>query len=264
MFRKRTSTSEAIPIRGGQFTTDVRLDRVRRVDLRDLGYPAIDDAIGVVNRDKPRTRMWPLVVYNDQGQEGACVGFGWGHEAAASPVAVRDVDAAFSRERIYWAAQRQDRWEGGAYPDASPFYEGTEVRAGAQVMVDLGLADEYRWLFSVQEIVLYLGWYGPVVIGVDWYEGMFNADASGFIKPTGNIAGGHCAVLVGVRLVRLRKNRALAWDNIDWLASHVILHNSWGQGWGQGGRAKIALIDLATLVPGGDFCVLVRRHRKPR
>jgi len=30
---------------------------------------------------------------------------------------------------------------------------------------------------------------GPVVIGSNWYNGMFNPDANSYVKPTGGIAG---------------------------------------------------------------------------
>lgn len=34
----------------------------------------------------------------------------------------------------YWEMQRRDYWQGGAYPGASPHYEGTSADAGGQVM----------------------------------------------------------------------------------------------------------------------------------
>lgn len=250
-----------ILIRGGQFTTDSRLDRVRRPDLRDLNYPAYGRGALRLAGEALRSRTHRLDVYNDQGQEGACVGFGWGHELASTPMPIEWADGPFSREQIYWPAQRSDQWDGGAYPGAAPFYEGTEVRAGADVLVKMGYAEQYRWLFSVQEIAAYIGNQAPVVIGVDWYQGMFDPDADGFLRPTGQIRGGHCTLLVGVRFVKVRKAEKLAWTNVDWAASYFVLHNSWGADWGEHGRAKISFIDMATLVPGGDFCVLIKRHR---
>lgn len=38
----------------------------------------------------------------------------------------------------YWMMQREDYWEGGSYPGASPVYEGTSVRAGQDVMHAFG------------------------------------------------------------------------------------------------------------------------------
>lgn len=217
------------------------LDRTRHVDLRSLNYPVLTP-----RNYKPRSYTWSNGgVVLDQGAEGACVGFGWAHELAARPSVVKAVDA-FKALEIYREAQKIDEWAGEAY-------EGTSVLAGAKIAQSKGYITEYRWCLTIEDLVVALGYHGPVVIGVDWYNGMFNVNAEGFLKPTGGIAGGHCVML---NMISLKK---LPDGNIDYLSSYVGGVNSWGGDWGVNGRFKIALIDMMMLFPGGDFAVPMGR-----
>lgn len=247
----------------GTCSRDPRLDRIRQVDLGTLNHPVR----AVLTADQyrtPRSYTWAVPIVLDQGQDGACVGFGFAHELAARPGVVRDVDYNFARS-MYYGAQRRDGWTGGAYPGAVPFYEGTSVLAGAQEAQSLGFIDEYRWAFDLPDLITAIGYRGPAVIGVEWHAGMFEPDPDGWIRPTGDILGGHCVCVPGVRIVRYPDaptptNAAEAFAAIDPVNSYVVIHNSWGPGWGVSGRARIALIDLAVLWPGGDFCIPTTRH----
>jgi hypothetical protein len=97
----------------------------------------------------------------DQGQEGACVGFGTTNELLWNPVPVPNLTAKFAREKIYWVAQRDDPWPGGAYPNASPRYEGTSVLYGIKAAADLGYYTEYRWATAEKEMALGVGTSAP-------------------------------------------------------------------------------------------------------
>lgn len=250
----------SIQLKNGEFTSDQRLDCVRQVDIRSLAYP-VQGALDAEAKKVPRSRTWRLDVRLDQGSEGACVGFGWTHELAASPVAIKEANATFARKEVYWEAQKIDEWPGGAYPGASPQYEGTSVLAGAKVVKRLGFIDSYRWALSPKDLVAAVGHLGPAVIGVDWYEGMFDTDADGFIHPTGQIRGGHCICVVGVKVVKKDRNKPSTYSNLDPLRTHFVLVNSWGKNWGEGGACKLALIDLMKLWPGGSFCLPLGRRR---
>jgi C1A family cysteine protease len=181
------------------------------------------------------------------------VGFGFAHELLAAPQQVQ-ADVTLARETIYWAAQQRDPYPGGAYPGADPFMEGTSVVSASDVMRELGYYTAVHWALTFADLIAALGHYGPVVIGVDWYEGMSMPDADGFIRPTGLIRGGHCVCLVGIQF------NSVYIPEIDHAKSWVIVHNSWGPDWGDGGRAKLSLADLAVLWPGGDFCIPVRAY----
>ena len=232
-----------IELKGGQTTEDRRLDRVPFFDERSRRFP-IRTTIHATKQ--PRSYTWSVSATLDQGSEGACVGFGWSHELLARPAIGRNITSEFARQRVYWEAQRIDPWDGGAYPDASPHYEGTSVLAGAKVVAGLGGMDEYRWAFGLDDLILALGYKGPAVLGLNWYEGMFEPDGEGYIRPTGSLMGGHCILARGVSVSRRR----------------VRLHNSWGQRWGDNGDCWITYEDLDRLLhEQGETCIPVGRHR---
>ena len=68
----------------------------------------------------------------------------------------------------------------------------------------------------------------------------------GFLNVTGPIVGGH-AILV--RAVSIKRQA-------------VLLHNSWGPGWGANGTAWLRFADLDRLLAeDGECCVPTRRAR---
>lgn len=231
------------------------LDWKGRYDPRSRDYAAIE---GI--EDKPlRSRHWRCDVYLDQGREGACVGFGWSDELAATPKIVNvDNDFALS---IYHRAQQLDDWAGEDY-------SGTSVLAGAKAVMEhvnsLGkrLIGQYRWAFGVEDVLRSVAHHGPVVLGITWYNNMYSPDEDNFIHASGEIAGGHCILLTGAKLVAIDTANPLTIDNVDRDRSHVTLHNSWGQDWGRNSKAKLSLADLYILLEDqkGEACVAMRRH----
>ena len=161
-------------------------DRIPRFDRRSRRYAA-RDAFWPWTRRK--TRNWSCYVTLDQGREGACVGFGCAHEAAATPVIVPDITAKVAKA-IYQRAKQLDQWPGEAY-------EGTSVLAGMKAGKEKGWWKEYRWAFSERELALSIGYLGPCVLGVNWYEGMSEPDENGRIRPTGSLLGGHAILCSG-------------------------------------------------------------------
>lgn len=252
-----------ITLRDGTCTRDPRLDRIHQVDLRTLNYPVA----GVLTADQyraPRSYTWSVPVVLDQGQDGSCVGHGWAHELAARPGVVQGVDHRFAVD-IYHGAQRRDPWPGGEYAGASPVYAGSSVQAGAEEVKALGFIDEYRWAFTIPDLITAVAYRGPAVIGINWHAGMLEPDDDGWIRPTGDVAGGHCLCLPGVRVVRRPgmpppADASEVMAAIDPVASYVVVHNSWGRSWGISGRARLSLADLAVLWGGGDFAIPVTRH----
>lgn len=226
-------------LKDGTTTEDPRLDRLKQFDERSRQYPVR----AIVTATTPRSYTWSLPIYLDQRSEGACVGFSICHELAARPSVIKGITDEYARQ-VYFAAQRIDPWDGGAYPGATPFYEGTSVLAGFQHVATTGLIKEYRWAFSLEDALMAIGYKGPGVAGLNWYEGMMNTDASGFIRPTGRVVGGHAIVIRGVSV----KNKT------------VRLSNSWGQSWGLNGDCFLTWDDFGRLLSeDGEFCVPVKR-----
>ena len=246
-----------IQLASGQVVHDPRLDRSYQLDWRSLDYAVGAELLdGAVPIHRPRSYTWSIDEWLDQGYEGACVGFSFSHELAARPQEIHNIDDEFARQ-VYFAAQQIDPWSGGAYPGATEFYEGTSVLAGAQVLQKRGFYESYYWALSAIETAQGLGYFGPGVLGCNWYTGMFNTDPDGFIWPTGRVEGGHAILIQAVKIVYKTPFGwwKRTWTDVDYDRSYVVLHNSWGQSWGRDGKAKLALSQLARLISeNGDVC----------
>lgn len=158
---------------------DPRLDRLPQFDERSRSFP-IRSLFASASEGRVRSYTWRCDTWLDQGQEGACVGHGVAHEIAARPV-VRPADSALAFD-IYHRARQLDEWEGESY-------EGTSVLAGMKAATEKGFYTEYRWAFGLEDVVRSLGYKGPVVLGVNWYSGMFSSDDRG-IHPRERRPGG--------------------------------------------------------------------------
>ncbi len=245
-----------IQLKGGQTTESPLLDRLVQFDDRSRAF-SVGSIIEQVN---PRSYTWGCDQYNDQGREGACVGFAWSHELSARPAVIRaEHDIA---TRIYKRAQQIDQWPGEAY-------SGTSVIAGAKAVQELKTSSgkqimtEYRWAFGLEDLVMALSWRGPAVLGVAWYEGMWRPDAEGLLHPTGPIVGGHAILARGVKIVKVNPDEPSTWSNVNYDKSTVLLHNSWGKDWGVAGNARITFTELRALLrEQGEACIPVTRLAK--
>jgi hypothetical protein len=229
-------------LRDGSRTKDYRLDRLVDFDIRSRDWDIHRSVMG-----KPlRSYTWRCNQWLNQGAYGACVGFSFAHEICARPKEVHQgITNEYALENIYFNAQRIDRWEGGEYPEASKKMAGTSVLAGAKTARDLGWFKEFRWAFNTNDVLLTLGYKGPVVIGVSWHQGMMYTRDSGYIKATGRKIGGHAVLLNGVNTKE----------------KYVKVHNSWGKVWGENGEAKLSWDDLDSLLQNkGDACVPLKRR----
>lgn len=226
-------------LKNGVSTNDVRLDRIIHFDERSRNYRIRD----LVQEQPLVSKTWTLNKYLNQGQEGACVGFGYSAELAAQPQPVKGVTNQTAKA-LYWQAQKLDDWPGGSYPgNTDEVYEGTSVLAGAKAATANGYYTGYAWAFSEEDIALAIANVGPVVIGVNWYEGMYDPDYDGYLQVSGQVVGGHCTLLKGI--------------NVE--EGYYVLHNSWGKSWGNKGTAKLSRDSMATLLADqGEACLPVR------
>lgn len=194
------------------------LGRLIQFDERSRDYPVM----ATIQAPFPRSYTWSCGIVLNQGKEGSCVGHALAHELAARPKVFSDVDDAWAVS-IYHEAQRNDPWAGGSYPGASPYYEGTSVLAGVRVLEALGHITEYRWAFGVEDLSVAVSRKGPAVLGIPWYQGMYEPSA-GTLSIEGSHVGFH-AILCHSYNVRRREFR---------------VHNSWGPDWGNSGEAVVS------------------------
>lgn len=179
-------------------------------------------------------RYWTPGPVLDQGSEPQCVGFAWRQWLYTSPTRTKDGPSA---PEIYRNAQRVDEWPGEDYG-------GTSVRAGAKIMESSGRLVEYVWATGVGELRDWLLTRGPVVLGTNWHQLMFETNEVGFVIPAGHVVGGHAYLAIGYS------------DRLD--AYRCI--NSWGSGWGQGGRFWVGAADMDNLLRAdGEACAAIER-----
>lgn len=210
---------------------------------RDYGIRAILQEAVV-----PVKKMWDEGVVLDQGNEGACVGFGWMGEVLAQPVIPQPKMLKSPAEayaiNIYNTAKQIDEIPGENYT-------GTSVLAGAKVMMARGFITAYRWCFNITDIRDAIIKEGPVVIGIPWKDGMYSTDTNGLVSVSGKLVGGHCLVLTGydpAMQIGARKYEVFRW------------RNSWGFDYGVSGSGYIKATDLAKLLKTvGEACVPIGR-----
>lgn len=213
-------------------TTERTFDRLQEFDEKSREFPIRT----LLTTTTPVTKLWSGGSFLDQGSEGACVGFGWSAELSASPIRVAGITNDYARN-LYYAARRVDQWPGEDY-------DGTSVLAGAKVAQARGKITSYRWCFSLSDLILTLSYQGPVVLGLNWYEGMWDTDSKGYIRPTGDMIGGHCVMARGVNVGYKR----------------IRIRNSWGSDWGYYGDAYITYADMQRLLSEqGEACVPLGR-----
>jgi hypothetical protein len=160
---------------------------------------------------------------------------------------------------LYSGATRRDPWAGAWPPDDT----GSSGLAVGAELVARGEIDRYEGGFGIDD-ALKLATAGPISVGSEWTDGMFDPDRAGFIHPTGAVVGGHQWTIRG----------------ISWREEWVLILNSWGYGWGgwikpqtatsfarreYPGHARMRFTDLEELVVArrGDVVRFVRADQDP-
>lgn len=186
------------------------------------------------------TVPWGDTVQLDQGQTGHCVGFGCTGLEDSSPDP-HTFNNAWAHNFYYYVKVNVDK----VPMTSSAVEDGTYVRSGAKGLAMKGLIGTYAFAGTVDEIIQWLYKHGPVVVGTDWTNNMFYPNADGFVRPGGGTAGGHCYICLG-------------YDP----NTHVFtFQNSWGAGWGKGGRFFMTEADFRTLFSHAGSEALVTTDR---
>jgi hypothetical protein len=219
------------------------LGRIQRTDFRDHNFLAaalIPDALPA------RTyRRWYVPPAWDQGDTPQCVAFAALMLLNAGPVRNVDLGEADTAE-FYAAAQAED---GDPLP-----HDGSTVRAAMTVLRDRGYITEYRWAFTVPDIVNWILRTGPVDFGTVWLNSMFNTRTfrgDEFVDFNENTseAGGHSYLAFGVNM-----NKTCP----DGSRGAFEIQNSWGRVvWGRSGRAWLPFTAAAALMSAAGECACV-------
>lgn len=192
----------------------------------------------LLKETKPLKRhVWtPKRIPLDQGREGRCVIFGWGGELACTPHKW-PIDNSWCNQ-MWPKIQAEDRIMGNNWED------GASLLAGARVLRKTKHLNYYAWAFGIDDVLQTLMRKGPVILGVNWYEGMYRTNKYGLVELTGRLVGGHCILANGVI------------PNHQDMGDVVVWTNSWGPNYGINGRGFIRVKDLEELLrQDGEACI---------
>lgn len=272
-------------LRGGAVTLDRRLDRVHQADRRNARYALAPRVQGL----SPRSRGWQLPFRLDQGDDGACTGFGATYDLLAAPAMLKwsdrvarlvarpgedvpgvpyDLERWFGRLAflIYEEARRQDEWPGEDY-------DGSSVLGAARALKVLGFIGEYRWAgeagsSAIDDVVLALGHVGPVVFGTDVTDDWYEPGPGGLLGTGGSWIGGHSYAARGVLVTASGKRARLGLRRSDAVRDVPLLYgpNSWGYDYGNRGEWAMYADDMERLLAGvrypGEARVTTEAYRQ--
>lgn len=184
----------------------------------------------------------------DQGQIGSCTGHAGiyaintaPHTPMEYPIFQPDEDGALA---LYSSAEAVDG--DGPYP---PNDHGSSGLSIVKVLAnpEFKIISSYQHTFTLNDALKALTIY-PILVGMNWYQYMFNPDPDGRVHPIGAIAGGH---------------EVMAYK-IDTENGRIWFRNSWGKNWGVNGCFYITWEDFATLLSQrGDVTVPIPLGHNP-
>jgi hypothetical protein len=198
----------------------------------------------------PTRAWWSDGAWLDQGGTSQCTIYSWAHLLADGPLTQTGLVRSFGPDgltRLY---------EEGQGLDGTPTSErdsGLTTDAAAKVIRAHGWIQSYHWAASADDVLDAILRRGPVTLGLDWREPMFEpAPVSGLVRYTGAVAGGHQVVLdavsrpMGVPGVKGSKQR------------RIRVKGSWGRSFGRKGFCSLLEEDLyAIMANGGEACLAV-------
>jgi len=213
-----------------------RLGRHIEHDPRSRGYVA-EQAAAVVDTDH-KAHGLPL----DQGDVGSCTANALCGAQNADPFYPLTYPptrkAPLTESDAIALYERETSDEGQPYPQYDPGGTGLAVCKAAR---ELGWLKRYAWAFTFDSALRALVM-RPAIIGCNWYDSMDQPDSNGVvaISPNASVRGGHEIVAT----------------SIDTTNQLVGFWNSWGTGWGVGGRFYMSYATVERLLAEqGDFKV---------
>lgn len=214
-----------------------RLGRLVDHDERSRQYRA-------ARASTPRSVLWghhaPVL---DQGELGSCTGnataqlINTDYFAGSRPHGyLTEADAV----QLYELATHLDGIPNNTYP---PTDGGSSGLGAAKAGKKLGYFTGYTHCFGFDHFAAALQ-LQPVIVGTAWYQGMFTPDRHYTVHPSGQVAGGHEYLALG----------------IDYSTQTLTFLNSWGNSWGDDGRFHLSFDDFARLLADqGDATAPIRK-----
>ena len=174
-------------------------------------------------------KVWQIAHVLDQGQNGACVGFGYAAELAADPHPSDASEATLTRyAKELW--QRARVIDGRPAEPVPPDAGGTTMLSGAKACVEAGAWDGYAWANSIEDVRNAVVGSGPVVIGIPWLGSMDWAAPRNHalrVDRSEKPVYAHCLLVNGYDpALRLKINGKVRTE------AAFLLTNSWGDDWG--------------------------------
>ena len=146
-------------------------------------------------------------------------------------------------EALYHDETVADGYPGTWKPDDT----GSDGPTCGKVLTARRWISGYQHAFTAADMLAVLQ-VKPVIIGINWYEGMFSPDPDGLVHVSGAIAGGH----------------EICVDQYDASTGRIGLTNSWGTGWGVGGRFFMDTPTFTRLLKeDGDVTIFVPITQDP-
>jgi hypothetical protein len=203
--------------------------------MKHLARRALPDA----EPSRPYTYWWHGNRLN-QGDTGTCVAHGCVHLVENSPILPAGTLNPFD---LYREIVLLDEWsenDSEAAGTENNMQFGTSVRAGMKALQARGLVSEYLWAWDAETAARWVWTKGPIVIGINWYEGFDEPDSDYLVEATGGIRGGHCVVMDGVNMTT-RTLRFL---------------NSWGPQYANKGVARMSFDTFQRVLEEDGECAM--------
>ena len=197
----------------------------------------------------------------DQGFTGTCVGHMLKYELAFGPVIEVDMHEAPSAFELYRQCCLRDPWPEN---DNGDLDFGTSMNAAGRVLRDMGRIERWEHSENPDDVLKFIAGVnadgkhigGPVMVGVPWYEGMFDTDSLGYVHATGEIAGYHAILLPHYNVEK---------DELWFPQSWGYFFGPWDRERGrQTGYGRMSGATLRTLFENGGEAIIAREIRASR